>query len=69
MILSFLDFLVMGGLLTLTMGPVLALAYKIKTNDLHHIDLKIDALTEHVTASVRRIETRLDEHIREHERV
>jgi hypothetical protein len=65
--LSLLDFLVLAGLLLVMGGPTAFFLWKVKTNDLHHLDLKLDGIEQTITASLASIERRLDEHIREHE--
>ena len=39
---------------------------RMRTNDLHHLDLKIDMHHETLMTTVDRLEGKIDEHVRDH---
>jgi hypothetical protein len=60
-------------LMMVAIGPLFKLLHRIRTNDLHHLDLKIDehhkAMSDKVDAigkQVQDVDTKLDDHIQWH---
>ena len=62
MTLSPSDYIALGSMLLVVTGSVMGYLHKVRSNDLHHLDMKIDTVQDTVT----RIEDRLDEHVRDH---
>ena len=62
MTLSPSDYIALGSMLLVVTGSVMGYLHKVRINDLHHLDVKIDAVQE----SMNRIEMKLDGHMRDH---
>ena len=57
------------ALITLLSGALLFIfkfIQRMRTNDLHHLDVKIDLHHATIMESVGRIEGKIDEHVRDH---
>ncbi len=64
--LSLADYLAVIALVTGALGFVFKMIHTMRTNDLAHLDQKIDLHHETTMATVNRIETKIDEHVRDH---
>ena len=64
--LSFADYLAIVGLAGAIMGSMFKMIQTMRTNDLHHLDQKIDLHHGTVMTTVNRIEEKVDQHVRDH---
>ena len=64
--LSVADYLMVIGLVGAALGFVFKMIYTMRTNDLAHLDQKIDLHHETTMTTVNRIESKIDEHVRDH---
>ena len=64
--LSLADYLAVIALVSAALGFVFKMIHTMRTNDLAHLDQKIDFHHETTMTTVNRIETKLDEHVRDH---
>ena len=60
------DYIALTGLLLGTSGSVLAYLHKVRTNDIRHLDKKIDEHHEEVIHSINRLEDSMNAHLRDH---
>ena len=64
--LSVTDYLAVLGMLGGALTFIFKMIQKMRTNDLAHLDQKIDLHHETVMTTVNRIEGKIDEHVRDH---
>ena len=62
MTLSPSDYIALGSMLLVVTGSVMGYLHKVRINDLHHLDMKIDSVQDTLT----RVEEKLDSHMRDH---
>lgn len=64
--LSLADYIAVISLVGVALGFVFRMVHAMRTNDLAHLDQKIDLHHETVMSTVTRIEEKIDEHVRDH---
>lgn len=64
--LSIADYTAIVMLAGAVMGFMFRMIQKMRTNDLHHLDEKIDLHHDTVMTTVNRIEGKVDQHTRDH---
>lgn len=64
--LSLADYIALVGMLGGALLFIFKMIQHMRTNDLHHLDTKIDLHHEALMTSVDRIEGKIDEHVRDH---
>ena len=60
------DYIALAGMLSAGLIFIFKFIQKIRTNDIRHLDEKIDSHNERVTGALARIEDKLDGHVRDH---
>ena len=64
--LSVADYLAIIALVGAALGFVFKMIHTMRTNDLAHLDQKIDIHHNTTMTTVNRIEQKVDEHVRDH---
>ena len=64
--LAISDYIALTALLGAAMGVIFRTIHKMRTNDLLHLDEKIDLHHTTMMTTVDRIEGKIDEHVRDH---
>lgn len=64
--LSLADYIALVGMLGGALLFIFKMIQRMRTNDLRHLDEKIDLQHEAVMSIVTRIEGKIDEHVRDH---
>lgn len=71
--LAISDFVALAGMLGGALVAIFKFIQKIRTNDLQHLDIKIDlhhqtmaALVQDMKYTVERLDEKIDQHIRDH---
>ena len=64
MTLSLADIIAITGLMVTLLVPAVGLLIKIRRNDLFHLDMKVDQVND----TLVRIESNMNEHLRDHAR-
>lgn len=64
--LSLADYIALTGLLGGALLFIFKMIQAMRTNDLRHLDTKIDLHHEVLMTTVDRIEGKIDEHVRDH---
>ena len=64
--LSLADYLAVITLVGAALGFVFKMVHTMRTNDLAHLDQKMDFHHEVTMGTVTRIEEKIDEHVRDH---
>ena len=64
--LSLADYIAVISLVGAALGFVYKLVHAMRTNDLTHLDEKLDLHHEVTMSTVTRIEEKIDEHVRDH---
>lgn len=66
--LSIADYVALCTLLGGGLAFIFKMIQKMRTNDLHHLDEKIDMHHQTMMTTVNRIEEKIDDHVRDHAR-
>ena len=56
----------MTSMFSVTLYTIFKFIQKIRTNDIHHLDEKIEEMHDRVISILKRTESKLDEHLRDH---
>ena len=64
--LAIADFLTLLGMLSGGLFTIFKFIQKIRTNDIHHLDEKIDEHHQNIMTVLERTENKLDGHLRDH---
>jgi len=60
------DYIALGSMLLTGLFTIFKFIQKVRTNDLHHLDEKIDVHHASIVDALGRIEGKVDDHVRDH---